>query len=274
MAHEELKARSRAVWTSGEYRQTGRRLAPVSEILLDALGVQPGIRLLDVAAGDGNCAIAAARRGAEVLATDFSPVMIERGRRRAADAGLDIAWEEADAADLPLPDATFDAVTSVFGAIFAPEQERVAAELVRVTRPGGRVGMTAWVRDGLTARVQQLSREVLPPAGSEPPPDPYRWGDGDHVAGMFRSVGCADVTVRSHTLTWSFPSWDAWREEARLHGMAVVTRDLVGEAAFEDLLDRQRDVLAEEAHTTPDGIAFDSGYLVIVVTTADEHGAT
>ena len=266
MAHDEVKARSRAVWTSGEYRQTGRRLAPVSDVLLDALDVAPGMRLLDVAAGDGNCAIAAAKRGADVVATDFSPVMIERGHERTAEAGLDFPWQEADAANLPFPAATFDVVTSVFGAIFAPEQERVAAELVRVARLGGRVGMTAWIRDGLTARLQQLTRDVLPPAGSEPAPDPYRWGDREHVAELFRSVGCGDVEFSTATLTWHVASWAAWREEARLHGMAVVTRDLVGEDAFEALLDRQQEVLVQQARETLDGVEFDSEYLVIVAT--------
>lgn len=267
MAYDELKARSRAVWDSGEYRQTGRHLAPASEALLDALPVGNGTRLLDVAAGDGNCAIAAGRLGAQVTATDFSPVQVARGRRRSAEAGVEIAWQEADAAALPFTDASFAVVTSVFGAIFAPEQATVASELVRVAQPGGSVGLTAWVRDGLTARVQALTREVLPPAGETPPPDPYLWGDVEHVTQLFGSLGCHEVAIESHALTWGFPSWAAWREEAQLHGMAVVVRDLLGDERFADLLDRQQEIMATAARETSDSVAFDSEYLVIVVST-------
>ena len=265
MAFDELKERSRAVWDSGEYRPTGEHLAPVSDIVLDAVDVRPGMRLLDVAAGDGNCAIAAARRGAGVLATDFSPVQVERGRGRTADAGVDVAWQEADAADLPFPDGSFDRVTSVFGAIFAPEHEVVARELVRVTRPGGAVGMTSWVHDGLNARLQEVSRSLLPPAGSEPPPDPYLWGEAEYVKERFAAFGCPDVAVQHHTLSWRFPSWAAWRENAQLHGMAVVSRRLLGEERFTELLDRQQAVMEEVGREDAEGVAFTTGYVVMVV---------
>ena len=265
MAFDELKERSRTVWDSGEYRQIGEELAPVSDLVLDAVGVQPGMRLLDVAAGDGNCAIAAAGRGAHVIATDFSPVQVERGRGRTAETGVDVVWQEADAADLPFADRSFDRVTSVFGAIFAPEHEVVARELVRVTRPGGVIGMTSWVHDGLNARLQEVSRGFLPPAGAEPPPNPYLWGEEDYVTELFDRVGCSDIEVQHHTLSWQFPSWAAWRENAQLHGMAVVSRQLLGEERFAELLDRQQAVMEEVGREDAEGVSFSTGYVVIKV---------
>jgi SAM-dependent methyltransferase len=171
---EAVKARSKAIWSSGDYAPTSRQLEPVSETLVESLAVDRDHRVLDVAAGHGNCALAAARRGAKVVASDFSPVMIERGRARSEASELDVTWREADAAALPFEDGGFDRVTSVFGAIFAPEQLTVASELVRVTAPGGRIGLTAWTADGLIARMLRIPASLGPPP-PEGAPDPMAW---------------------------------------------------------------------------------------------------
>lgn len=262
--YEELKERSRAVWSTGDYTPTSHQLEPVSEALVQALGVadEAGLRLLDVGAGHGNCAMAAARRGAAVVATDFSATMIETGSARTRDAGLDVVWQEADAAALPFADASFDRVTSVFGAIFAPEQEQVAAELVRVVRAGGLVGLTSWTPDGLTGQVMAVAREFNPVGGDVP--NPSRWGDPDAVHQMFDGIDC-DVSIQRRTLTFRYSTWEAWRQASESHGMAVIARQMMEPASYENMRDRLRALTAEHDHGEGDRVAFDSDYLEIIV---------
>lgn len=260
----ELKARSRAVWDTGDYGPTSRQLEPASERLVEALGIGPGQDVLDVAAGHGNCAVAAARRGAAVTATDFAPGMVRIGLSRTGDLGLKVTWREADAADLPFAEASFDRVTSVFGAIFAPEQERTAAEMARVTRPGGVVGLTAWPPGGYPARVIATIRAYGPPP---PPgvPDPLDWGRADRAVQLLGSAGCR-VRVRRRTLTFGFPSWEAWRAGLEAHGMAVTARQRMAPDRYEALLDDLRAV-AEEYNRGRDGaVACPAGYLEILAT--------
>lgn len=260
----ELKARSRAVWDTGDYGPTGRQLEPASERLVEALGIAPGQDVLDVAAGHGNCAVAAARRGATVTATDFAPGMVRIGLARTGQLGLPVTWREADAAVLPFADGSFDRVTSVFGAIFAPEQERVAAELARVTRAGGVVGLTAWPPDGYPARVIGAIREHGPPP---PPgvPDPLDWGRPDRAIELLETAGCR-VRVRRRTLTFRFPSWEAWQAGLEAHGMAVVARQNMAPDRYEALLADLRAV-AEESNRGRDGaVACPAEYLEILAT--------
>src|SRR4051812_47675604 len=145
---EEFKQTQRAIWGLGDYSELGRMLRPAADALCDACAVSAGQEVLDVAAGDGNFALAAAREGAAVVASDISPEMVERGKRRAALEGYEIEWHQADAEGLPFGDERFDCTGSVFGAMIAPRPEVAARELFRVTRPGGTVGMTAWRPEG------------------------------------------------------------------------------------------------------------------------------
>ena len=262
--HEEWKARSRAVWSTGDYAPASRQLEPAAVALVDALDIGPGMSVLDIAAGHGNCAVAAARRGAKVLATDFSPHMIATGSERTRAAGLDIQWQEADAAELPFDDAAFDCATSTFGAIFAPEQEQVAAEAVRVLRRGGRLGFTGWTPDSLTVKILTIGREYGPPPPADAP-DPFRWGDPDEVAALFEPLGC-DVQTRRRAVTFHYESWEQWRRDSNAHGMAVVMRDLLPPDAFEEMRRRQQAATAEHNHAEGDAVAFDSAYLEIIVT--------
>lgn len=257
----EIKERSRAIWGIGDYGPTSRQLAPVSDQLVEALGVERGHRVLDVAAGHGNCALVAARRGAEVVASDFSPAMVERGRGRTQEEGLAVPWIEADAADLPFDDAGFDRVTSVFGAIFAPEQGVVAAELVRVTRPGGTVGITSWTVDGLIAALLRINRSKAPPA-PEGIPDPLAWGDAGRVEELFAGTGC-DLAFTRRTVTFAYPSWDAWRRDFEAHGLLVVLRDELSETAYEELIEEIQTFLSSHDHGEDGAVAYDAEYLEI-----------
>jgi ubiquinone/menaquinone biosynthesis C-methylase UbiE len=160
----EIKQRQRMVWGLGEYRELSRMLEPVALELCDACAVSAGQEVLDVGAGDGNFALAAAREGAAVVASDLSPGMVERGRERSRAEGFEIEWVEADAEDLPFNDARFDCVGSVFGAMIAPRPELVARELFRVVRPGGTVGMTAWTPRSFAHRAIQHRPQVHSPA--------------------------------------------------------------------------------------------------------------
>ena len=261
--HDELKARSRAVWGTGDYSPASRQLEPAAVHLVESLDVGPGMTVLDIAAGHGNCAIAAARCGANVLATDFSPHMIATGSERTRAAGLDVTWQEADAADLPFDDAAFDRVTSTFGAIFAPEQEQVAAEAVRVLRPGGQLGFTAWTPDSQLVQILMIGREYVP-APLADAPDPFRWGDASAVQALFEPLGC-EVQTQRRAVTFRYSSWEQWRHDTDAHGMAVIMRDQMPPETFEEMRGRQQAATAEHNHANGDAVAVDSDYLEIVV---------
>lgn len=178
----ELKARHRAMWASGHYDRVAREVIPgLGRRLVEEIGPRPGERVLDVAAGTGNAAVPAARAGGRVVASDLTPELLDLGRAEHPD--LDVSWEVADAEALPWPDASFDVVTSVVGVMFAPHHQVAADELLRVLRPGGRVGLVAWTPQGFIGRLFATMREFVPPppAGVQPPP---LWGDEDHVRSL------------------------------------------------------------------------------------------
>src|SRR5215210_434324 len=179
----------RTAWAAGDPASFARLIEPVGPVVLDRIGVGPGVDLLDVGTGTGgSVAIPAALRGANVVGLDLAPALFDQARRRAAEAGVEIEWVEGNAQDLPFADESFDRVVSTFGAMFAPDHERAAGELVRVCRPGGRVAMTTWVNDGYAAGLFKLNGTFLPPppAGVQPPP---RWGVKGHVEEAFAAAG-------------------------------------------------------------------------------------
>ncbi|WP_139417878.1 methyltransferase domain-containing protein [Agromyces laixinhei] len=176
-----LKAKHRAMWASGDYPTLATDLIwSLGPVLVDAVGVRPGDRVLDVAAGSGNTAIPAALRGGEVVASDLAPELFEAGRRAARQAGAELEWREADAESLPFDDAAFDVVVSCVGVMFAPHHRRAADEVLRVTRPGGRIGLLSWTPAGY---IGEMFRAMKPfaaplPEGAQPAP---LWGDEQHV---------------------------------------------------------------------------------------------
>lgn len=172
-----IKGRQREMWGAGDYAAVATPLLIVSELLCEAVDLRAGSKVLDVATGSGNTALAAARRRCEVIGLDYVPALLERARERAAVERLDIRFEEGDAESLPYPDETFDVVLSTFGVMFAPDQAKAASELLRVCRPGGRIGLANWTPGGFVGQWFQLTaRYVPPPPGMEPP---LVWGTED-----------------------------------------------------------------------------------------------
>src|SRR5919107_621955 len=185
---ESIKSRQQAMWASGDFAVIGTTLQIVGELLNEAANVCANDRVLDVAAGNGNATLAAARRFASVTSTDYVPALLERGHRRADAEGLtNIIFEVADAEALPYPDASFDIVLSTFGVMFAPDHERVASELMRVCRPGGRIALASWTPGGFLGRLLRLiAQYVPPPAGVH---SPLLWGTERHVGELFKRAG-------------------------------------------------------------------------------------
>ena len=180
----ELKARHRAMWASGDYPSMVEAwLLPLGPRLVDASGIAPGMRVLDVAAGTGNASLPAAQAGADVTASDLTPELLEAGRRRADAAGLTLAWVEADAEHLPFEDASFDVVISAIGTMFAPHHQQAADELVRVCRPGGTIGLLSWTPEGMIGSLLRTIGPFAapPPPGAQPPP---LWGSEAHLRGL------------------------------------------------------------------------------------------
>jgi ubiquinone/menaquinone biosynthesis C-methylase UbiE len=169
-----VKEKQQATWASGDYAVIGTTLQIIGELVAESVDVSAGERVLDVAAGNGNASLAAARRGADVVATDYVESLLERAKRRADADGLPLTTEVADAEDLPYDDGSFDVVLSTLGVMFTPNPERAAAELLRVVRPGGRIGLANWTPEGFIGQMfKVVGAHVPPPAGV---PSPLQWG--------------------------------------------------------------------------------------------------
>ena len=178
-----LKTRQQAAWGTGDYAVIGTTLQIVGESLAEACDLKTGERVLDVAAGNGNATLAAARRGCLVTSTDYVGSLLERGAERARAERLEVTFQTADAEALPFADASFDVAVSTFGVMFAPDHAKSAAELARVVRPGGRIGLANWTPDSLIGRMfKVLGRYVPPPAGVQPP---SLWGTEAHLRTLF-----------------------------------------------------------------------------------------
>jgi SAM-dependent methyltransferase len=220
-----MKERSKTIWALGDYAAVARRFEGVAEEVVAAAGIGAGDRVLDVAAGNGNVATVAARAGADVTASDFTPELVAAGRVRTAGLGLDVQWDEADAEDLPYPDASFDAVTSAFGLMFAPRPEVATAEAFRVVRPGGIVAVTAWTPDGFTGQVTALMGEYLPaPLAAARPID---WGIETTVRARM-AAHAESVELARGAVTWTFASLEegmAWLE-LNFGALIAARRDL------------------------------------------------
>ena len=198
-----VKQRQQAAWASGDFAVVAARIVLVAEHLCDTADLQAGWRVLDVATGSGNAAIAAARHGCEVVGIDYVPALLDSGRRRAEAEGLAVAFVEGDAESLPFPDGSFDAVTSVFGSMFAPDHAQAAAELLRVTRPGGTIALASWTPDGFIGELfRTVAAYVPPPAGVQ---SPMLWGTEAHLRDLMGDSICS-LEVAERTFTFRFTS--------------------------------------------------------------------
>jgi SAM-dependent methyltransferase len=197
-----VKQRQQAAWAAGDYAAVGARILLTAELLCEAVDLRAGERVLDVACGSGNATLAAARRFCQVTGVDYVPALLDRARQRAQAEGLEAAFQEADAEALPFPDASFDVVLSTCGAMFAPDQEQTAGELLRVCRPGGRIGMVNWTPDSYVGELfGAIGRYLPPPPGLRPP---VLWGSEERLGELFGP----EVTISAprRSFRWRFPS--------------------------------------------------------------------
>jgi ubiquinone/menaquinone biosynthesis C-methylase UbiE len=200
-----IKQRQQQTWASGDYAAVAARIALTAERLCDTADLHAGWRVLDVATGSGNAAIAAARLGCEVVGVDYVPALLDRARGRAAAEALELELVEGDAEALPFPDASFDAVISVFGCMFAPDHAQTAAELLRVARPGGTIAVASWTPQGFIGELfRTIAVHVPPPAGLQPP---MLWGTEEHLRRLFGAeVASLEVTKRTFTFRFRSPA--------------------------------------------------------------------
>ncbi len=261
---DEARQRAQAPWAAGDWDAFSRLIAPVGALVVERIGLEPGMALLDVGTGSGgNLAIPAAERGATVTGLDLTPSLLVHAERRAAEAGVEVDWVEGDAQELPFPDGSFDRVTSTFGAMFAPDHRRTAGELVRVCRPGGRIAMTTWVTDGMAGELFRLAGRFLPP-----PPGagvPARWGDESHIHDMFAAAG-ATIAVTRKTVEFSYPSVQALVDSYSTEfGVFVVARQILEpQGRWEDFIGAFTE-LVERFNLADDGSArIASDFLLIL----------
>lgn len=259
-----VKARQQAAWSSGDYAVVGTTLQIVGEELCEALDVRAGHRVLDVAAGNGNVALAAARRGCDVVATDYVPALLERARARAAADGLTMELREADAEALPFDDASFDAVVSTFGVMFTPDQPRAAVEMLRVCRPGGRIGLANWTPDGFIGQVfKTVGRHVPPPAGVA---SPALWGTRTRLSELFEAQAASIASAQRH-FVFRYRSPTHWLDVFRRWYGPVLKAFAALEPAAQGALERDLLALVERYNRSGDAtMVVPSEYLEVVVT--------
>jgi SAM-dependent methyltransferase len=260
---EAVKAKQQATWASGDYAIIGTSLQIIGETLCEAVDLAAGARVLDVAAGNGNASLAAARRGCEVVATDYVDTLLDRARRRAEADGLPLTTKVADAEALPFEDGSFDAVLSTVGVMFAPNHQQAASELLRVCRPGGRIGLANWTPEGFVGQMFKIvGAHVPPPAGVQ---SPVLWGTEDHLQELLGDG--ADVQVTRKHFTFRYRSaqhfFEVFRDYYGPTFKAWGALDEAGQASFQE----QLVALADGANRSSAGdLAVDSEYLEVVAT--------
>jgi ubiquinone/menaquinone biosynthesis C-methylase UbiE len=259
-----LKARQHGAWSSGDYAIVGTTLQIVGEELCEALDIRAGQSVLDVAAGNGNATLAAARRWCQVTSTDYVPSLLERGRQRASADGLSVEFKEADAEALPFGDGAFDAVVSTFGVMFTPNQDRAASELARVCRSGGKIGLANWTPDGFIGQLfKTLGKYLPPPAGAK---SPALWGTKARIDEMFGAQASNIQATRRH-FAFRYRSPEHFIDIFKTYYGPVLKAFAALDAAKQDGL--KRDMLALIAtmnRSEDDTMVVPSEYLEVVVT--------
>lgn len=258
-----LKTRQMAAWGSGDYAVIGTTLQIVGENLAEACDLKTDERVLDVAAGNGNATLAAARRGCAVTSTDYVPSLLDAGRLRAQAEGHDIAFQEADAERLPFADASFDAVLSTFGVMFTPDQEQAAREMLRVCRPGGKIGLANWTPESFIGQLFKTIGKYVPPAAGLK--SPALWGTQARLQELF-GAGARALHIHSREFVFRYRSPQHWIEVFRTYygptNKTFGALDASGQAAL------QQDLLALMAARNRSGdatLVLPSEYLEVVV---------
>ena len=258
-----IKVRQQATWASGDYHMIGTQILIVSELLIEALDVHSTERLLDVATGSGNAALAAARRGLTVTGVDYVPSLLDRARWRAEAEGLRAEFVEGDAEALPFGDASFEVVSSVFGSMFAPNQEQTAAELARVTRPGGRIGIVAHTPEGFIGQLfKTIGRHVPPPAGLR---SPIQWGTEERLRELFAG-DLAELHAEKRHFVFRYRSPEAYIEYWRkFYGPTLKAFEAVGEGGREALEADLLELIGRFNRATDGTMVVASEYLEAVI---------
>ncbi len=258
-----LKTRQHGAWSSGDYAIVGTTLQIVGEELCEALDIRADQRVLDVAAGNGNATLAAARRWCQVVSTDYVPALLERGRARASADGLSVEFREADAEALPFGDATFDAVLSTFGVMFTPNQDRAASELLRVCKSGGKIGLANWTPEGFIGQVfKTLGKYLPPPAGVK---SPALWGTKARLEEMF-GAQASDIQITRRHFAFRYRSAEHFLDIFKTYYGPVLKAFAALDSGHQDGL--KRDLLALIATVNRSGDAtmvVPSEYLEAVV---------
>jgi SAM-dependent methyltransferase len=270
VSDSELKGRHRKMWASGDYPSMVETfLLPLGPRLVEACGIGPDMRVLDVAAGTGNASIPAAERGASVTASDLTPELLEAGRRRAEASGLELEWTEADAENLPFEDGSYDVVMSSIGAMFAPHHQDVADQLVRVCRPGGTIGLMSWTPEGMIGGLFKAMGPYAPPPppGAQPPP---LWGSEEHVRELFGDRVEWRTMERDMLDITAFERPRDYGEHFKAkYGPTIVARANAEKTGRVDEFDEVLNRFSEEWNLgTPDQARFEQEYLIAVGTRA------
>jgi ubiquinone/menaquinone biosynthesis C-methylase UbiE len=259
-----IKSRQQATWAAGDFGQIGVRLQIVGESLCEAVDLRSTHAVLDVAAGNGNASLAAARRYADVTSTDYVPELLEQGLRRAEADGLSMVTRVADAEDLPFRDGEFDVVLSTFGVMFAPNQGRAAAEMLRVTKPGGRIGLANWTPDGFVGELfRVIGRFVPPPAGIA---SPAAWGTETRLVELF-GPHASDIRTARKSFVFRNLSAEHWIEVFRdyygpVH-RAFAQLDESGQIALQAAL---FELVGRHDRGAGEGLVVPAEYLEVVIT--------
>jgi ubiquinone/menaquinone biosynthesis C-methylase UbiE len=259
----EIKTRQQAAWSSGDYALVGTTLQIVGETLCEAVDLRSTDQVLDVAAGNGNATLAAARRFASVVSTDYVAALLERGRERARAESLSVVFREADAEHLPFGNGSFDVVLSTFGVMFTPDHEAAAHELLRVCRPGGKIGLANWTPDGFIGRLFKVVGSYVPPAPGLKPPS--LWGTLPHLEKLFGS-GSA-ITAERKMFVFRYRSPDHWVDVFRTYYGPVLKAFAALDVKRQQALEKDLFALIDEFNTTEDGtLVIPSEYLEAVIT--------
>jgi SAM-dependent methyltransferase len=259
-----IKQRQNAMWASGDFAVIGTTLQIVGELLAESADIRAGERVLDVAAGNGNATLAAARRFAHVVSTDYVPALLEKGRARAQAEGLAVEFQPADAEDLPFGNASFDVALSTFGVMFTPQHARAAREMLRVVRSDGRIGLASWTPEGFIGQLfRVVGAHVPPPAGVR---SPALWGTEPHMVELF-GTQAADIRTQRVKFNFRYRSAAHWIEVFRTYygptHKAFAALDPAGQTALEQDLT----ALLERLNIAgPDSLVIPGEYLEVVIT--------